>query len=182
MNLVDIIILALALSIDATVATFSCVMNASFRNYKEMIYKSLVVCFIMGFFQGLMPIFGAFFAEGLDVLIEPFSKWIIFGIFFYLGISFIVNSFKKAKLIKKVNLKKVVLLAIATSLDAFSAGVPIYLELKSILFPAILIGVVTFINSMIGFYTGIYSKRIQPKYLLRFSGLILLFLAIKVFN
>jgi putative Mn2+ efflux pump MntP len=71
-------------------------------------------------------------------------------------------------------------MSIATSIDALAAGATLYFLKIEILVPAIIIGVITFINSLIGFWSGFVLKKFPAKYLEITAGLILIGLGIKV--
>lgn len=176
MNLIDIILIAFALSIDACVVSFTYGINQ-----KSKILKSaLSLAIFTGFFQGFMPYLGGICTNFIQSIIEPYTKWIVFVIFLYLGINFIKGAFKKKKNVQKLSFPILLLIAIATSIDAFSAGIPLSLKCDCICFPAILISLITFINSLIGFYTGRIFKKFNPQLLNIIGGLILIILAIKV--
>ena len=83
-----------------------------------------------------------------------------------------------------IDLKCLFLIGIATSVDAFSAGITLSLCGVLIVKPANLIGLVTFANSNLGFYTGGKLRHLQTKYLEIFAGVLLLLLALKavIFN
>ena len=71
------------------------------------------------------------------------------------------------------------LIGIATSIDAFSAGISLALYGNHILKPALLITIITFINSLIGFTIGGKLKNLPTKSLEVIAGLVLIFLGIK---
>ncbi len=176
MNPVDIILLAFALSIDACVVSFS----YGTKIKKQILKSSLLLALFTGFFQSLMPYLGGICTNCVRCYIEPFSKWIVFGIFLYLGVNFIKESFETKTSSNNLTLSTLFMIAVATSIDAFSAGITLSLNLSNIIPAIILIGLVTFINSIIGFFTGRFFSRLNPKILEILGGLILITLAIKV--
>lgn len=179
MSILDIFILALALSIDACVVSFS--NGLVFTQNKRV--NSLMLAFAVGFFQFLMPVIGFFGAQTVSKYVEPYDHWIVFGIFVLLGAKFIKDAFKAEKE-EKIDcfmcFKYILLVAIATSIDALGAGVSIAFTKTQIWFPAIIIGVVTFINSLLGFWSGYLFKKFPTKYLEISGGLILIALAFKI--
>ncbi len=176
MSFFDIIILAIALSIDACVISFS--YGLLFE--KEKRKNALLLASFTGFFQGLMPVLGYFLTEFVRYYIQPFAKYIVFFIFVYLGIKFIIEALQKEK-VKQLclDLKCLFLIGIATSIDAFSAGISLSLFGNHILKPAILIAIVTFINSIIGFIGGYTLKLLPTKILEILAGILLISLGIK---
>ncbi len=148
MNLIDIILLAVALGIDCLVVSFSQGIIFKCNRTKNSINLAL----IMGLFQGLMPVIGYIGTESLYKLIVPFSKWIVFGIFFILGAKFILESFQqKQEEIQCIGLKCLISLGIATSIDALVSGATIKLTHTSLLISTLIIGIASFIMSLTGF-------------------------------
>ena len=178
MSYLSIILLAIALSIDACVVSFSYGLVFSHNRLRN----ALSLAGTTGFFQGLMPVIGYFLTGFVKDFIEPYSAFIDFAIFTYLGIKFIKESFEKEK--KKqlcLDIKCLLLVGIATSIDAFSAGISLSLFGNKIVKPALLIAAVTFINSCAGFYIGGKLKHLPVRNLEIFAGILLLFLGIKSF-
>lgn len=179
MSNIDILILAIALSIDACVVSFS--NGLVFTQNKRA--NSLMLAGAVGFFQFLMPIIGFFLAQSVNKYVEPYDHWIVFGIFVALGAKFIKDAFKAEKE-EKINcylcFSYIMLVSIATSIDALGAGVSIAFTGTKILFPAIVIGVVTFVNSLLGFWSGHLFKKFPTRNLEISGGLILILLAFKI--
>jgi len=178
MSILDILILAIALSIDACVVSFS---NGLVFNQNKRL-NSLMLAFSVGFFQFLMPVIGFFAAQTVSKYVEPYDHWIVFGIFVLLGAKFIKDAFeeeKEEKIECFMCFKYIFLVSIATSIDALGAGVSIAFTGTKILIPAIIIGVITFINSLLGFWGGYLFKKFPTKNLEISAGVILILLAIK---
>lgn len=179
MSNLDILILAIALSIDACVVSFS--NGLIFTHNKRL--NALMLAFSVGLFQFLMPVVGYFLAQSVSRYIEPYDHWVVFAIFMLLGIKLIKDTFKEEKE-EKLNcylcFHYILLVSIATSIDALGAGVSIAFSGTKILFPAIIIGVVTFINSLLGFWGGYLFKKFPTKNLEISGGIILILLAFKV--
>lgn len=179
MNIYDILILAVALSIDACVVSFS--NGLIFTQNKRL--NSLILAVSVGFFQFLMPIIGWFFAQSIEKYVEPYSKWLVFGIFIILGTKFIKDAFNKEDE-KGIDcylcFKYILLVSIATSIDALAAGASLAFSGVKILVPAVIIGVVTFINSLLGFWSGYLFKKFPTRNLEISGGIILILLAFKV--
>ena len=177
MSIFDIVLLALALSVDATVVSFSSGLLFKSKRLK----LSLILAFTVGFFQFIMPLIGYFFTKPVTVYVKPYAHFIIFSIFVFLGLKFIKDSFKKSAVAQKSFKKRYVLLiGLATSIDALFAGVSISFCEIGILKPSLIIGVITFINSMLGFWLSEIFSSIKSKYLEIFGGLILIILGFKV--
>ena len=179
MSYLEILILAIALSIDACIVSFTCALKFKESHHKNSFSLSLCT----GLFQALMPILGYYFTNFVKVFIEPYSKIIVFLIFTYLGIKFILESNenkenKKNKTVA-INIKTLFLIGVATSIDAFSAGISLSLFGNKIIKPAVLIGLITFINSNLGYFAGLKLKNFPSKFLEIFGGSLLILLGIK---
>ncbi len=176
MSYIEIFILAIALSIDALVVSFS---YGLVLTHKRINTAALLAAFTGGF-QGLMPVVGYFLTNFVKAYIEPYAKIIVFIIFVYLGVKFIKEAFESSK--NKIlcpDLKCLIMLGIATSIDAFSAGITLSLAGNRILKPALLIAFVTFFNSCLGFWFGGKLKDMPSKVLEVIAGLILIGLGVK---
>ena len=176
MSYLSIIILAFALSIDACAVCFS--YGLKFNN--EKLKNALLLSSFTGVFQGLMPVTAYFLTNIVRVYIQPYSNLIVFLIFSYLGFKFIKDSNIPAEAKELcIDLRCLFLIGIATSIDAFSAGITLSLSGIHIIKPALLIGFVTFVNSNIGFYIGGKLGHLHTKNLEIFAGILLILLALK---
>ena len=115
-----------------------------------------------GLFQAIMPLLGWLGASTFSHLIESVDHWIAFAILAFLGGRMIKESFKEEDCCQRFNpasLKVVITMAVATSIDALAVGVSFaFLGIKScssILYPAGIIGFVSFFMSLIGLIFGI---------------------------
>lgn len=177
MDIIDLILLSLALGIDCLIVSFS--QGLIFRSERQL--NSLKLAIAMGLFQGLMPVVGYVATDKLYKLLIPYSKWIVFSIFFILGLNFILQSFKRevCENLNCIDLKCLIGLGFATSIDALISGVSLKLTHTMIWFACLIIGLGSFIMSGIGFWSGNIIKNIQPKILHILGGLILIGLAVK---
>ena len=177
MTLYEIFILALAMAVDCTIVAFS----YSLILTKNRIANSILFASAFAFFQGLMPIIGWLITGVIYNKLEIFSKWIIFIIFMFLGSKFIQSAISKgAKIpITCITIKCLLALSVATSIDALGAGISIRFSGTNILISAIIITAVTFIMSIIGFWTANLFKKLPSKPLEIFGAILLFYLAIK---
>lgn len=176
MSYLEIFLLAIALSIDACVVSFSYGLTFTQNRFKN----SLNLALFTGLFQGVMPVIGYFLTGFVKSYIAPFAGFIVFAIFTYLGIKFIKEAFDKEKEKQLcIDLKCLLLVGIATSIDAFSAGISLSLFGNKILKPAMLIAFVTFINSVLGFVLGGKLKHMPTRGLEIGAGILLILLGVK---
>lgn len=176
MSLIDVVLLAIALGIDCFVASFSQGLIFNMNRLKN----SLTLALVMGVFQGGMPVIGYIGADYIYNLLVPFSKWITFGIFLILGVKFIVESFlPKGEEIQCIGLRCLMGLGIATSIDALVSGASLRLTGANLLIAGLVIGFVSFLMSLGGFWLGNFIKKIPSRYLEIAGGVILILLAVK---
>ena len=176
LSYISIILLAIALSIDACVVSFSYGITFTQKRLKNTL--SLAIC--TGLFQGIMPTIGYYLTGFVKSFIEPYAGLIVFLIFTYLGVKIILEAFDKEREQQLcIDFKCLILVGIATSIDAFSAGITLSLFGNHILKPALLIAFVTFANSILGFALGGKLKHLPTKGLEIFAGLLLIALGVK---
>ena len=178
MSYISIFILAIALSVHACVVSFS----YGLKYDKQRLKNALLLSSFTGIFQGIMPVAGYYITNVVRTFIQPYANLIVFLIFSYLGFKFIVEARQTDLKSKKdlcINIKCLLLIGIATSIDAFSAGISLSLYGNLILKPALLIAVITFINSNLGFYVAGKLKHFYAKNLEIMAGILLLILALK---
>ena len=176
MSGLEILLLALALSIDACVVSFSYGLAFNQERIKNML---LLACFT-GFFQGAMPCIAYFLTQFIKDTISPFANIIVFIIFIFLGVKFIKEALENKKNTPCcIGLGCLLLIGIATSIDAFSAGISLALQGNTIIKPALLITLITFINSCLGFCLGEKFKQLPSRSMEIIAGLILIGLGIK---
>ena len=153
MNLVDLVVLAIGVSMDAFAVAVCIGLTMEKVNTKKM----AIVGLYFGFFQAGMPLIGYQVAKLFAAMITSYDHWIAFGLLCFLGGKMIIGSFKKDDdCCEEISLTPVEMfpLAIATSIDALAIGVSLaFLNVKII--PAVsFIGATTFSLSMIGVKIG----------------------------
>ena len=176
MSEIEIFLLALALSIDACVVSFTYGLTCNQERLKTSFYLAVFT----GLFQGIMPIIGYFLTSFVKSYISPYASLIVFLIFTYLGVKFIKEAFeKKENKSLCIGLSCLFLIGIATSIDAFSAGISLALYGNKILKPAILIALVTIVNSLFGFWFGGKLKKNPSRSMEVLAGMVLIVLGVK---
>ena len=177
MNSFEILILSFALGIDCLVVSLSQGLLVRFKRVKI----SLLLALIMGIFQGLMPLLGAFLTGVIYDYVAPFANLLVFAIFTFLGAKFILEVFKGdiESLSSRLGIKVMLLLGVATSIDAMGAGISLRLTESPMFISCLVIGAGSFLMSLFGFWSGGCVKKSQTKSLEVLAGIILILLAIK---
>ncbi len=149
----------------------------------------LTMAFAFGFFQAMMPFVGWMFANTFSHLIESIDHWIAFGILAFLGGRMIVESCKEEECrntFDPTSLKVVLTMAVATSIDALAVGVSFAFlgvrDYSAILSPVAIIGLVSFVMSLIGLLFGIrcgcgIARRLKAEL---WGGVILVLIGVKI--
>jgi putative Mn2+ efflux pump MntP len=158
------------------------VMGCSIKRFN--VGHAFALAFAFGFFQFLMPLMGWLGGVGFRTLVFKYDHWIAFGLLSAVGLKMIYEALplKKAKEAKDVVLtfQLLLILAIATSIDALAVGFSLSLLKVSIVFPAMLIGIITFFVSIAGCGLGNKFGSIFEHKLEIIGGLILLGIGIKI--
>ena len=181
MSLLDIILIAIALAMDCFAVSVAA--GVSVRKFQ---WKwALRMAFFFGLFQGLMPLIGYLLGFHFKLHIEACDHWIALFILCILGVKMIFGSLKKnegeKKSISPLVLSSVLLMAIATSIDALVTGVIFIPHSQIFVWAIVIIGFVSFFFSLIGSYTGVY---LTHKFKLNFEligGVILIGIGVKIF-
>ena len=133
-----------------------------------------------GAFQFLMPVIGYWAAYRAVEYIEAYDHWIAFFLLLYIGINMIREAGEEDEVIESYSVKRMFLLAVATSIDALAVGVSFAMLEVNIWTSSILIGIVTFIISFIGGTIGFKLGERFRAHASRVGGLILCLIGLKV--
>lgn len=190
MNLLDIILLAVALEMDCfTVSIVSgviCSKESGVRSQEKV--GCLRMAFLFGFFQALMPLIGWLGISHFQSYMEAYDHWIAFALLALIGGKMIWESFgpEEQQHFNPRRLRTQLLLAIATSIDALAIGISLactgYERLSQLTLPLAIIGVVSFLFSIVGYQLGArfghsIARRLKPEL---FGGVILVGIGIKI--
>ena len=133
-----------------------------------------------GGFQALMPLVGYFLGSFFADVITKYSHWIAFALLAFLGAKMIKESFESEELDDNMGWKTMLVLAVATSIDASAVGVTFAFLDVNILFAVILIGVTTFAFSAAGVKIGsVFGEKYKSKAEIA-GGIILILIGLKI--
>lgn len=177
MSIIEIIIIGIGLSMDAFAVSICKGLSVQTLKPKHMAIAGLY----FGGFQMLMPLIGYLLGKQFEWLITNIDHWIAFGLLVLIGANMVKESFEKSEEANdSFTFKTMILLAVATSIDALAVGVTFaFLDVQII--PAILIiGVTTFIFSAGGVKIGnVFGSRFKSKAELT-GGIVLILMGIKI--
>ncbi len=176
----DPLLSSLVIAIGLAMDSFS-VSLAGGAALKENIVKTgMTAGLFFGFFQFAMPLIGWAIGVPITQMIDPFGYWIVVGLFFFIGGKMIWESFSgNEEGISLIGWKVLLLLAVATSIDALAVGMSFALIGEAILLPAVIIGVVAFVFSFFGVLAGHKLSSILGNKMQIFGGVILVLIGIK---
>lgn len=147
--------------------------------------KMLFIAFTFALFQALMPLIGYFAGQLFVDFISVFVPYIALLLLLFIGINMLIEGFKKDCECEKcsaLTFKKVILQAIATSIDALSVGITIisYTVFEAVI-SALIIGVVTFVLCFISIIIGKkFGDSLGNKAKI-LGGIILIIIGIEIF-
>jgi putative Mn2+ efflux pump MntP len=178
MGLITIIIIAFALAMDAFAV--SIVSGAAYR--KLNVKHALRMALFFGTFQAFMPLIGSLAGLTIRDHIAEYDHWVAFGLLAAVGGKMIYESFKIAPK-KKFNPDDIfvlLLLSIATSIDALAVGITLSFLKVSIAMAVVIIGLITFILSYLGVYIGKKAGHFFESRIEAIGGIVLIALGIKI--
>jgi len=181
MSFFEVFLIAISLAMDS----FAISITAGLI-LKEFSSKHFIrIAFYMGLFQALMPIIGWMIGVSFKHYIVSFDHWIAFLLLLGLGGKMIYDDLKCEGEEDSFDPQKrlvVMGLALATSIDALVVGVNFAFLDMSITMPIYLIGIVSFILSLLGVFIGCYlGTKVKVKFTL-IGGIILIGLGVNILN
>jgi len=179
MDLITIILVAIGLSVDG----FSVAIGIGAANTKRSWASVLRLAAAFGLFQFAMPIAGWLAGLTIANVIANYDHWIAFALLAYVGSKMIWEALKKEEEKETDDQTKglpLLLLSIATSIDALAVGFSFSVLKEQILFPSVIIGIVCFLMTAVGVIFGKVLARIFGKKVSIFGGVVLIGIGIKI--
>lgn len=182
MSIWSILLIGIGLSMDAFAVSVTNGMVTRGLNWK-ITFK---IALSFGIFQALMPIIGYFAGIYFSGVIESFSGWVAFALLAFIGIKMIVEAVRNHDQCEcgverdPVAFRTLMMLSIATSIDALAVGVSFALIRTNIWLAASLIGIVTFILCTVGVRIGKKCGCLLSQKAEIFGGAILVVIGAKI--
>ncbi|MCX7775257.1 MAG: manganese efflux pump MntP family protein [Spirochaetaceae bacterium] len=181
------ILIGLALAADA----FAVSVSAAACSSSIPLLIGIRAAFIFGLFQFLMPVGGWLLGSAFASLIEGFDHWIAFGLLAFVGGKMLyeaVQAQKRAacgdpeeeKIHGIMQWDTLLLLALATSIDALAVGLSYSILGTPILLPATIIGITTFATCLAGIEFGRRLKDLLSEWAEIIGGSVLLLIGLKI--
>lgn len=149
--------------------------------------QAFVIGLFFGGFQALMPLLGWSLGIQFEQYITSIDHWIAFILLGFIGGKMIVEAVKPddesvevKEMDPPLNIKEMFVLAIATSIDALAVGITFAFLDYPIVESIIIIGITTFVISIIGVYIGNFFGSLYKKKAELAGGIILVLLGVKI--
>ncbi|MGG7056057.1 manganese efflux pump MntP family protein [Nitrosomonas sp. ANs5] len=176
--MIEILLLAFALSMDA----FAVSIGLGSKQKTAPVALALKAGVYFGIFQVLMPLIGYLGGKGAAGLVENYAHWVAFLLLTLIGGKMIYESFAEGieEDITQITHRVMLMLAIATSIDAMAAGFTLTLLDINPLMACMIIGAVTFGFSWVGVFIGMKSGTWLESKAELFGGVILVLIGLKM--
>lgn len=182
MGLFEIFMIGVGLSMDAFAASICKGLNMRRLNIKNM----LIIGLFFGGFQALMPAVGWLLGKQFESYITSVDHWVAFALLVFIGGKMIYDVFTEknedecGEKTNRLDMKEVLTLAVATSIDALAVGISFAFLQVDILKAVSVIGVTTFVLSAIGVAVGnVFGSKYEKKATLA-GGIILMLIGLKI--
>ncbi len=189
MNVTELVLIALALAMDATVYSFSYGLILRGGRLQASLWLALVV----GLYQAVMPLIGYMGGMAVKDALDAWDHWIVLAVFTLLGVNVIRNAWgeqeegESANNTSALGFGALMLVGIATSIDALAVGTCMALgsigghrlTLPQLIFAVSLIGAITLACSLAAFHAARPLQKLPTRWLETFAGLLLIGLGVQ---
>ena len=181
MDIILLVLIGIGLSMDC----FAVSLALGTTTENKILDTAVMIAFCFGLFQVGMTLLGWAAGTWLIVFIAGFDHWLAFLLLALIGIKMIIegiepeNENENAPL-HALSLVPVIMISIATSIDALGVGISFGFLHSDILIPAIIIGIVAFIFSFVGVISGTRLKSLVGKKIVIAGGLILIAIGLNI--
>ncbi len=179
MDVISLLLIALALAMDAMAVSITSGVVVARPSGRQILMQAV----FFGGFQFIMPVIGWLLVGSFSQYVKAVDHWIAFGLLAFIGIRMIIGAVKGEDGAPKSDpfaLKTLVLMAIATSIDALAVGASFAVTDVDIWLCSTVIGAVAFMLSIVGVLIGrrvgaMFQKRAEI-----IGGAILIAIGIKI--
>ena len=191
MNFIALIFTAFALSMDAFAVSIT--KGMTIKNLKKSTALKMALTF--GAFQGAMPLLGWALGISFESYIKSIDHWIAFILLGFIGFNMIKGFFDDRKEenaselefsattdVDDLSNKEIIMLAVATSIDALAVGISFAFLNVSIIPAASIICIITFLVCVVGVFVGNKVDDIFNGYAELVGGVILILIGFNIFN
>ena len=191
MSFIALIFTGFALSMDAFAVSIT--KGMTIKNLKKSTAVKMALAF--GIFQGGMPLLGWALGISFESYIKSIDHWIAFILLGFIGFNMIKGFFDDRKEkdasslefssttdIDDLSNKEIIMLAVATSIDALAVGISFAFLNVNIILAASIICIITFLVCVVGVFVGNKVGDIFNGYAELVCGIILILIGFNIFN
>ncbi len=178
MDILEISLIGIGLAMDAFAVSICKGLSMKKFNWK----KAIIIALYFGIFQALMPVLGYFLGSTFSSFVQSVDHWIAFILLAIIGANMIKDSMddEEEKRNDRVDVKTMLLLAIATSIDALAIGVTFAFFEVNLWFSISIIGIITLVLSFLGVVIGNkFGDKFQNRAELA-GGIVLIIIGLKI--
>ena len=181
MGFVELALIAVGLSMDAFAVSICKGLGMRKLNWRH----ALVIALFFGAFQGIMPVIGWALGTQFESYITSIDHWIAFGLLSFIGAKMLWDAFHEEDECtdcadERLNIRELVMLAVATSIDALAIGITFAFLHVDIVPAALAIAITTFTLSFIGVAAGnSFGSRFRKPATIA-GGVVLIAIGIKI--
>ncbi len=182
MGIIELLMLSVGLAMDA----FAVSLCKGLRMRRINWSQGTLIAFSFGLFQAGMPLIGWSLGRQFERFITPVDHWIAFILLFIIGAKMLYDSITEdptcpVETVEHLDLKELLLLSIATSIDALAVGITLAFLNTDIILSISLIGIITFILSLLAVIIGNhFGNRLQSKAGGILGGIVLILIGGKI--
>ena len=180
MPFLECLLIGVSLSMDAFAVSLCKGLNMKRINYKH----AVIIALFFGGFQALMPLLGWLLGKQFEQYIMDYDHWVAFGLLAFLGCKMIYEVLRGDDEGEcddgRLDVKQLLIMAVATSIDALVVGLTFAFLGGGILEPVVIIGVTTFLLCLLGVMIGNrFGARFKGKAELC-GGIVLILIGLKI--
>jgi putative Mn2+ efflux pump MntP len=176
MDLLTILLTAFGLSLDC----FAVALAAGIPGGRKGLRAAARVALAFGAFQAGMPVLGWLAGESVTGYISGFDHWIAFFLLALVGVRMIREGVSPEQEVVSLETGALLILAVATSIDALAVGISLAFLGTGILIPCLLIGLLTFVVSFTGAILGGAASERWGKTMEILGGMVLMGIGIRI--
>lgn len=178
MDYVALVLISIGLAMDA----FAVSICKGLAMREPTVRSMVIVGLWFGVFQALMPVIGYALGTAVYDFISDFDHWVAFILLALIGVNMIREGLSKEDedVDDSLAFRTMLLLAIATSIDALAVGISLAMDGSNIYVSAAVIGIITFVISAVGVRIGgVFGNR-YGKHAEIAGGIILILIGLKI--
>lgn len=178
MGIIEVFLVGLGLAMDTTAVSICKGLAMKKIDWK----KAIIIALYFGIFQAIMPLMGYLLGETFQEIFSSVDHWVAFILLAIIGANMIKESFENEseKINDRVDFKTMIVLALATSIDALAIGITFSILKIDLVLAILILGLVAFILSLVGVKIGNkFGSKFQNKAEIT-GGIILILIGMKI--